>query len=72
MSDLLIKKFDNFTDKGKLSIDQICKKAAEIFSEKGHVSTTLVDIVHAAGICKGGIYHYFSSKEDLFFSVMSG
>ena len=70
MSDIL-NKYDELTGKGKSTIEQICHRAAEIFSEKGYVSTTLVDISHTTGISKGGIYHYFSSKEDLLFFIIN-
>ena len=70
LSDIL-NKYDKLTGKGKSTIEQISHRAAEIFSEKGYVSTTLVDISHITGISKGGIYHYFSSKEDLLFFIIN-
>ena len=65
-----LKKFDTFTEKGKLKIDEICRKAAKVFSTKGFVSATLADVSRIAGISKGGIYHYFSTKEELLFVIL--
>ena len=36
-----------------------------MFSIHGCRSTSIVDIITASGITKGGFYHYFKSKEDL-------
>ena len=65
-----LEKFDNFTEKGKTKIAVICEAAAEIFSEKGFLGSTLLDISRAAGISKGGIFHYFSTKEELLFIIL--
>ena len=63
-------KFDDFSQKGKLKIDEICRKAAQVFSTKGYATATLADVSHAVGISKGGIYHYFSTKEELLFVIL--
>ena len=49
--------------------DHIIKTAAYAFSQKGYAKTVMTDISKLAGIGKGTIYEYFSSKEDLFFAV---
>ena len=47
--------------------------ALELFSENGYYATSITDISEKAGISKGLIYNYFSSKEDLLKTiVMSG
>jgi len=58
------------TPKGKKKIDTICRQAARVFSSKGYLSATLVDVSRAAGLSKGGIYHYFSTKEELLFTIL--
>ncbi len=40
-----------------------------VFAQKGYAATRIIDVAREAGIGKGTIYEYFSSKEDLFFSV---
>lgn len=62
--------YDNFTEKGKKKIAEICKAAAEVFYRKGYLSATLDDVASAMGGSKGSIYHYFSSKEDVLFLIM--
>jgi len=59
-----------FTAKGREKIEQICEKAAVLFSEKGYQEATLADVAKAAGITKAGIYHYFTTKEELLFFIL--
>jgi AcrR family transcriptional regulator len=40
-----------------------------VFAENGYTGATVADIAVRAGIGKGTIYEYFSSKEDLLFAV---
>ena len=65
------KKFEDLTEKGKLKIDEICQTATEVFSKRGYSNATLADVSHATGISKGGIYHYFSTKEELLYFILS-
>lgn len=63
-------KFDSFTDKGKEKIDQICRSATQVFSTKGYSIATLADVARAVGVSKGGIFYYFSTKEELLFVIL--
>lgn len=65
-----LSEYDNFTEKGKRKIAEICRAAAEVFYEKGYLSATLDDVALAMGGSKGAIYHYFSSKEDVLFLIL--
>jgi len=47
----------------------IVESAAEVFARSGYATTRVADIAVAAGIGKGTVYEYFSSKEELFFAV---
>lgn len=47
----------------------ILQVAARLFLEKGFDSTSMQDIVRESGMSKGGIYHYFKSKEDILQTV---
>ena len=58
------------SEKRKKKIDTICQKAARVFNSKGYLAATLVDVSRAAGLSKGGIYHYFSTKEELLFTIL--
>ncbi|MFE7316227.1 TetR/AcrR family transcriptional regulator [Streptomyces sp. NPDC057555] len=39
--------------------------ATRLFAEQGYDRTSVQEIVDAAGVTKGALYHYFGSKEDL-------
>lgn len=44
--------------------------ARELFATKGYGHVTLSEIVHATGLTKGALYHYFTGKDDLFRAVL--
>ncbi len=50
--------------------DKIIHESLRLFSLKGFLSTSLQDILSAAGVSKGGFYNHFRSKEDLFHHVL--
>jgi AcrR family transcriptional regulator len=50
--------------------EKIVHESLKLFSLKGFLSTSIHDILKAAGASKGGFYNHFSSKEDLFFQVL--
>ncbi|MEU4080783.1 TetR family transcriptional regulator [Streptomyces venezuelae] len=45
--------------------------ATRLFAEQGYDRTSVQEIVEAAGVTKGALYHYFGSKEDLLQEVYS-
>lgn len=49
--------------------EKIVKAAARLFARKGFFNTSVAEIAAEAGVGKGTIYEYVSSKEDLFFAV---
>lgn len=48
--------------------EEILRAAMEIFVERGFAATRLEEIGARAGVSKGTLYLYFSSKEELFLS----
>lgn len=56
---------EQFEEIREASRDKIMEAAMELFSRKGYHLTSINDIVKKAGISKGLLYHYFSSKEML-------
>ena len=44
---------------------ELLDAAMAVFAEKGYRNTRLDEIAEAAGVTKGTIYHYFSTKEEL-------
>jgi AcrR family transcriptional regulator len=47
----------------------LVEAASAVFAEKGYASTRVADIAERAGVGKGTVYEYFSSKEELLFAV---
>ena len=47
----------------------ILQAATEVFAEQGFAAVTVAEIAERAGIGKGTVYEYFSSKDDLLFAV---
>jgi AcrR family transcriptional regulator len=43
--------------------------ATRLFAEQGFESTSVQQIVDAAGVTKGAMYHYFDSKDDLLYEI---
>ena len=50
-------------------IKDITDAAMEIFLKKGYENTTMESIAKKAGISKGGLYHYFKSKDMILMFV---
>ena len=50
---------------------QLIETAFQLFAEKGMEKTSIRDIAGAAGVAQGLIYHYFHSKEDLLWAIVS-
>ena len=51
--------------KGERTRQEIIRKAAPVFNQKGYAGAALSDLMRATGLEKGGIYRHFSSKEAL-------
>lgn len=49
--------------------DDLRRAAVELFAEQGYATTSVQQIVDAAGVTKGAMYHYFASKDDLLFGI---
>ncbi|AEX86456.1 transcriptional regulator [Marinitoga piezophila KA3] len=50
--------------------EKILKAAYLVFSENGYENASLNKIKETAGVSKGAIYHYFKSKDELFYHVI--
>ncbi|WP_030455985.1 TetR/AcrR family transcriptional regulator [Herbidospora cretacea] len=48
---------------------RLLSAATRLFAEKGFESTSVQEIVAAAGVTKGAMYHYFDSKDDLLHEI---
>jgi TetR/AcrR family transcriptional regulator, cholesterol catabolism regulator len=47
--------------------EEIYQKALDLFTERGYDNTPLSLIAKALGLSKGGLFHYFESKEHLLY-----
>jgi TetR/AcrR family transcriptional repressor of nem operon len=50
--------------------DRLVFTALTLFSEKGYQSTSVADILRAAGANSGSLYHAFPTKQDLLLAVL--
>ena len=48
---------------------KILDTAERLFIQKGYEKTSLQDIIRETDLSKGAIYHHFTSKEEIFYSV---
>ncbi len=48
---------------------RIIDAAVELFSRKGFDGTSVQEVVDAARVTKGAMYHYFRSKDDLLYEI---
>jgi TetR/AcrR family transcriptional regulator len=59
--------FENLSEKKK---NRVIKACIEEFGEYGYDSSSMDGIIKRAGISKGGLYEYVSSKEELFIFIV--
>ena len=49
--------------------EQILGAAARLFKERGYHGATLQDVAEEIGVTRTAVYHYFSSKEEVFYRI---
>lgn len=49
---------------------KILEAATEVFIQHGYERTTMKDVMDAAEVSRGGLYQYFSNKEELFEAIL--
>lgn len=49
---------------------QLLDSAMACFAEKGYQAATIDDIVSHSGMSKGAVYNYFTSKEDIYLTLL--
>jgi len=49
---------------------EICMTAARTIVQRGFSATSMNDIAQALGVTKAGLYHYISSKDELFYEIV--
>jgi AcrR family transcriptional regulator len=51
--------------------ERILKAATELFASKGFDGTSVRDIAEKVGLSVPGMFHYFSSKEEILYEIMT-
>jgi AcrR family transcriptional regulator len=64
------KKLKKVNEKGFNKRCVIGRAAARLFQQKGFLKTSFQDISTAVKLSKGGIYHYFSNKDELLYFIL--
>jgi TetR/AcrR family transcriptional regulator len=49
--------------------ERLLREAARLFAERGYNQTDMAELADRAGVAKGSLYNYFSSKDDLYIYV---
>ncbi|RFU36833.1 TetR/AcrR family transcriptional regulator [Actinomadura logoneensis] len=49
--------------------ERLIAVATRLFAEKGYEATSVQEIVAAAGVTKGAMYHYYGSKDELLYEI---
>ena len=49
--------------------EELARVSVDLFAAQGYANTSVQQIVDAAGVTKGALYHYFNSKDDLLFDI---
>ena len=48
---------------------RLLAEATRLFAERGYEGTSVSEIVRAAGVTKGAMYHHFAAKDDLLYEI---
>jgi AcrR family transcriptional regulator len=56
-------------ERSEATVARLVTAARRLFASHGYEATTLDDVVGAAGVTKGALYHHYSGKQALFRSV---
>jgi AcrR family transcriptional regulator len=54
----------------ELTKQALLRESRRLFSSRGYGAVGLAEIVQAAGVTKGALYHHFTGKADLFRAVL--
>lgn len=57
-------------DRTEATRDALISAGRALFAEKGYAATSTPELVAAAGVTRGALYHHFEDKADLFRAVV--
>jgi AcrR family transcriptional regulator len=55
---------------GRATREQLIEVATRLFAERGYEDTSIEDVLAAAGVSRGALYHHFAGKDALFKAVV--
>ena len=58
-----------FAERSEATTQELIRTARALFAERGFAETSIEDVVRAAGVTRGALYHHFTSKTDVFRAV---
>jgi AcrR family transcriptional regulator len=61
---------DQRIEKGRATRDRLVEAGRDAFGARGYEGTSIADILDAAGVAKGALYHHFDTKAALFDAVL--
>ena len=62
---------EDWRDYGPVEYPRILEAALQAFSEHGYHGTTTRDLAQRSGLSVPGVYHYYPSKQDILFELMT-
>jgi AcrR family transcriptional regulator len=57
-------------ERSEATTGDLVRAARSLFAERGFAGTSIEDIVRAAGVTRGALYHHFADKAELFRAVL--
>jgi AcrR family transcriptional regulator len=57
-------------EQGRATRDHLVEVASRLFAERGYEDTSIEDVLTAAQVSRGALYHHFAGKDALFVAVM--
>ena len=61
---------DQRIEKGRATRDRLIEAGRDAFGERGYDATSIAEILDAASVAKGALYHHFDTKAALFDAVL--
>jgi AcrR family transcriptional regulator len=61
---------DQRIEKGRATRDRLIEAGRDAFGERGYDATSIAEILDAARVAKGALYHHFDTKAALFDAVL--
>ena len=52
--------------------ERILEEAAKLFAQSGYDGSSVSDLAAAIGVSKAAIYHYYTTKQDIYDAIILG